>query len=137
MSSYRFNLNSFKCTLKIITSLYMHPHDILIIKSKCPLVCFIMISFNILHVNYWLNTPPCTFPLCSQYQKLIVPFFFHFDIELSYGDNCSLFSLALLRPVSSRPWNIFQFIFKLTKVFSQIIREGGTLLCLLCLCSEV
>ena len=34
-------------------------------------------------------------------------FFFNIDIELSYGDNCLVFLLASLRPVSSRPWPIF------------------------------
>ena len=63
-----------------------------------------LIFFN---VNYWLNTSPFTFPLSSQYQDLVVPFVFHIDIELSYGDNCLLFLLASLRPVSSRPWPIF------------------------------
>ena len=42
-----------------------------------------------------------------QYQELIVPFFFHINVELSYGDNCLLVLLASLRPVSSRPWPIF------------------------------
>ena len=73
-----------------------------VIMSSCMFLH--LIFFN---VNYWFNTSPFTFPLSSQYQDLIVPFFLHINIELSYGDNCLLFLLASLRPVSSRPWPIF------------------------------
>ena len=78
-----------------------------LLRNYCTEYFKIIYTASLYNVNYWRNTSPFTFPLCSQYQELIVSFFFHIDIELSYGDNYLVFLLASLRPVSSRPWPIF------------------------------
>ena len=68
-----------------------------------------------------MDASPFTFPLCSQYQEVNVPFFFHIDIELSYEDNCLIFLLASLGPVSSRPWPIFLCTHTHTQVHSIVL----------------
>ena len=72
---------------------------------------FIMFSCMFLHliffnVNYWLNTSPFTFPLCSSMKKLVC--LFSFILMLCFCMGITVDSFASLRPVSSRPWPIFQ-----------------------------